>query len=50
MPWKVADDEGHVPVVDAEQTVQHELGFVPIVWIRNLPGGDDIDGLPTFPD
>ena len=50
MPWKVADGEGHVPVVDAEQTVQHELGFVPIVWIRNLPGGDDIDGLPTFPD
>ena len=50
MPWKVADDEGHVPVIDAEQTIAHDLGFVPIVWIKNLPGGDDVDGRPTFPD
>ena len=26
----------------------HALGFVPIAWIRNLSGGDDIDGECTF--
>jgi hypothetical protein len=36
------------PVVDAIRTTQHQLGFVPLVWIRNLPGGDDIDGACTF--
>lgn len=36
------------PRVDTRNTVQHRLGFVPIVWIRNLPGGDDIDGECTF--
>lgn len=30
-------------------TRRHDLGFVPIVWIRNLPGGDDVDGVPTMP-
>lgn len=34
--------------VDVVRTVHHELGFVPIVWVRNLPGGDDIDGASTF--
>ncbi|TCG09352.1 hypothetical protein BZM27_06000 [Paraburkholderia steynii] len=48
-PWKVAD-ENQTPVVDNGKTVKHELGFVPIVWIRNLPGGDAVDGLPTFPN
>ncbi len=28
--------------------MRHGLGFVPIVWVRNLPGGDDIDGACTF--
>ncbi|WP_219622879.1 phage portal protein [Ralstonia mannitolilytica] len=37
------------PVVDTERTTKHNLGFVPMVWVRNLPGGDDIDGAPTFP-
>lgn len=36
------------PKVDAARTVQHKLGFVPIAWIKNLPGGDDIDGTPTL--
>ena len=35
-------------VEDAARTVRHGLGFVPIVWIRNLPGGDEIDGACTF--
>ncbi|WP_430229354.1 phage portal protein [Paraburkholderia tropica] len=47
-PWKIADKD-QTPKIDAEKTVQHDLGFVPVVWIRNLPGGDSIDGLPTFP-
>lgn len=37
------------PKIDKSRSVQHKLGFVPIVWIRNLPGGNGIDGEPTFP-
>ena len=40
------------PVIDELRSVQHGLGFVPVVWIRNLPGssstGDPIDGGCTF--
>jgi hypothetical protein len=36
------------PVVDALRSAEHRLGFVPVVWIRNLPGGDDVDGACTF--
>jgi hypothetical protein len=36
------------PAIDPVRTVRHGLGFVPLVWIRNLPGGDDIDGACTF--
>jgi hypothetical protein len=49
LPWKVAD-ENQEPKIDKDKTVEHELGFVPVVWIRNLPGGDAIDGAPTFAD
>lgn len=34
--------------VDPERTVRHGLGFVPIVWVRNLPGGEAPDGGCTF--
>jgi hypothetical protein len=38
--------------IDEQRTVQHSLGFVPMVWIRNLPGpsstGDKADGACTF--
>ena len=38
--------------IDDVRSVHHGLGFVPIVWIRNLPSssatGDDIDGACTF--
>lgn len=38
--------------VDEVRSVQHGLGFVPVVWIRNLPGpsstGDVADGACTF--
>ena len=40
LPWQASLDES--------RTVRHGLGFVPIVWIRNLPGGDAIDGACTF--
>ena len=33
---------------DPSRTVRHGLGFVPIAWIRNLPGGEGPDGACTF--
>ncbi len=33
---------------DTEKTVHHNLGFCPWVWIRNLNGGEHIDGNCTF--
>lgn len=41
-----------VPTVDLSRSVRHGLGFVPIVWIKNLPGrsatNDPNDGACTF--
>ncbi len=37
-----------VAVEDLAHTTRHGLGFVPIVWIRNLPGGKGFDGACTF--
>ena len=45
VPW-LEDDA--VPVVDVGRSVQHGLGFCPVVWIKNLPGGDAVDGACTF--
>ena len=39
---------GEPPTVDPARSVTHALGFVPMVWIRNLPGGDGPDGACTF--
>jgi hypothetical protein len=40
------------PDIDEARTVRHDLGFVPVVWIKNLPGGPDgpdgVDGACTF--
>ena len=40
------------PTPDPGRSVNHGLGFVPIVWVRNLPGpswtGDPADGACTF--
>lgn len=35
---------------DAERSVRHGLGFVPVVWTKNLPGASpgDADGACTF--
>lgn len=51
IPWKLSDEEkeNFRPEIDKERTVIHNLGFVPIVWIINLPGKEDsVDGLCTF--
>lgn len=39
---------GDVPSEDVGRSVRHALGFVPMVWVRNLPGGDQVDGNCTF--
>ncbi len=40
------------PTPDLSRCVNHDLGFVPIAWVRNLPGAswtsDDADGACTF--
>jgi hypothetical protein len=33
---------------DSARSIRHGLGFVPIVWVKNLPGGKGIDGACTF--
>jgi hypothetical protein len=33
---------------DSGRSIRHGLGFVPLVWIRNLPGGQGVDGACTF--
>jgi hypothetical protein len=42
------NDEPIKWVADPERTVRHGLGFVPASWVKNLPGGDFIDGEPTM--
>lgn len=49
-PWPVAGLDP--PRIDSQRTTRHGLGFVPLVWIRNLAlgpdGADGIDGACTF--
>lgn len=47
VPWLVGMEGG---VRDESRSVRHGLGFVPIVWIRNLGGrqGQDPEGECTF--
>ena len=47
LPWPVAQPETP-PRIDAARTIRHDLGFVPIARVRNLPGGDETDGACTF--
>ena len=46
LPWPVGSSAP--PVIDANRSVRHGLGFVPMMWVKNLPGGDDVDGACTF--
>jgi hypothetical protein len=57
LPWPViytdADEKlgkYKVRLKDEGRSVVHNLGFNPCEWIENLPGGDGVDGAPTFPD
>ena len=47
-PWPVGLPAVAAPAIDDSRSIQHRLGFVPLVWIRNLPGGDGVDGGCTF--
>ena len=47
LPWGVNDLFAQ-PVKDETRSVVHGLGFVPLVWIKNLPGGEGVDGGCTF--
>ncbi|OYV96074.1 MAG: hypothetical protein B7Z62_08865 [Deltaproteobacteria bacterium 37-65-8] len=50
LPLLVTDaKDGKLPAKDTQRSVAHKLGFVPMVWVRNLPGGDTTDGTCTFP-
>lgn len=49
-PKEVIEDKDKPFTVDGERTTAHKLGFVPLVWVKNLPGSDDVDGEPTFTD
>ena len=46
-PLKVSEQDAE-PRPDDSKTTRHGLGFVPAVWIVNLPGGDTPDGACTF--
>ncbi|GAB0116907.1 phage portal protein [Acidisoma sp. 7E03] len=48
LPWPVGFEPPGGPDVDTGRTIRHGLGFVPLVWIRNLPGGEGVDGACTF--
>jgi len=48
LPWPVIGNKGEEPQRDDSRSTLHNLGFVPMVWVRNLPGGDAIDGACTF--
>ena len=48
LPFAVGDDTTG-PIEDTKMTVSHNLGFVPMLWIKNLPNGREIDGKATFP-
>ncbi len=55
--WDMQEETWFLPVAvgsddvaerDASRSIRHGLGFVPIVWVRNLPGGQGLDGACTF--
>lgn len=47
-PWKITEPADFTPARDDENSTAHNLGFVPVAWIKNLPGGNGIDGQPTL--
>ncbi len=47
VPWPVGEAE-QAPRRDTRRSAVHNLGACPVVWVKNLPGGDAIDGACTF--
>ncbi len=47
VPWPCSAAD-FVPRRDPGRSAVHGLGVVPMVWIKNLPGGDGADGACTF--
>lgn len=41
-------DESFQLTIDTERSIKHDLGFVPAVWIKNLPCANSVDGACTF--
>jgi hypothetical protein len=41
-------EEGFKPNEDPSRSCDHNLNFVPAIWIKNLPSSKSIDGLCTF--
>ncbi len=48
--WHLPQKKNAPLIEDLQRTTIHKLGFVPMVWIKNLPGGEGCDGAPTFPE
>ncbi len=50
VPWTKAQESkpDFAPQIDETRTVNHDLGFCPCIWIRNLASDDEIDGACTF--
>ena len=49
LPWKVSEAKPKIEIDTApNRTVTHGFGFVPMIWVINLPGGDKVDGACTF--
>ncbi len=42
------EDETFTPTEDKSKQDDHDFGFVPVVWIKNLPSAGQIDGACTF--
>ena len=46
LPEPVGDGMEPFWEIDTDRSVMHNFGFVPVVWIQNLPVLDDVDGDP----
>jgi hypothetical protein len=47
----LCNDKDAKATVDKKRSTAHKLGFVPVLWIKNLPNpkNDTVDGACTFP-
>lgn len=49
-PYLIDNNEGEQAklITDDERSSTHDLGFVPIIWIKNIPKTESTDGMCTF--